>query len=1061
MSLANTIKALHGRNNNTGKVFAKDKSDKKTYYKNLSNILTKNEPKAVFEKYNKGNFSNRASEVITTKPNDLANNYHPEVVPKTTVTSGDIPTAKHNIKEVSTKSSNKNNSTLAVTPTTKDSKVENIYKKNTILANSNSLASSNLTNNNIHNTNHTNSNLTNNIHNTSHNSSTNSNSANNSSSSNSTNNSTNSNSTNNQSNTNQSNNNSTNNNSTNSNSTNSNSTNNQSNTNSTNSNSTNNQSNTNQSNTNQSNNNSTNSNSTNNQSNTNSTNNQSNQNTKPIKDLSVTQPIDGAKISPKVITAKPNITNVPSVKDYKLPETKPEINADLFSKNKTLEGSGFIANENTLNRIQATGDFQSKNKPSASPVEPSSKDKFDLSPIAGPIGELVTESKNTPANFKLIHDEQKKQTDLLHKISLKIDKSGGSGGGLLDMAGDLFDRKKGSGLPSKAADLAKRGASKVADLAKRAIPYVKNNLGNIAKGAKSVIGAATNIARTAASSGLASNATLTAGRVLARATPVGLAVTTGAAIGTSIGSKIYEKYQNTDFMKGVGETVAKGAAFFGNKEAQQAVGDTKKYETSAALSEKAKANKANVQKEMEAQGMSKTAQAAVLGNLEVESGFQTKSENTNYSKSSNERIRGIFKTKTKGMSDEELTALKADPVAFGDKMYADTGGHKFRGRGLVQLTGKANYAKYSQQLFNDDRLVKNPDLANDPAIAAKIAVAYTKERAGKVAKKRFGKDLNDLSYDEASNAVTQSVAGEGNDLSKGIHAEFAAKKNAAGKKYLNEKSEPAKLVADSKVSTGDKVKGGDKTSKPVVAKVDAKGKPVDKTTVAKVDAKGKPAVANVEPSKGKPRKVPATDTTGAKIAVSTPSVSTPSVSTPSVSTPSIVASSNEDKNSQSLLPSEKGISIPGSDMLGNTTVATGDVSLVANKDGASVLTNALAVAGKKANISEDLMQRLQSKPVVNNIANLLPSNKSELLANAYVDNSQSSSIPVAQSAPATTNVVRQSAAPAPAPTQSGGRVAASNKQADSKVGKDPDRLAVRNISSTMQRVLDKDFQLGV
>lgn len=960
MSLANTIKALHGRNNNTGKVFAKDKSDKKTYYKNLSNILTKNEPKAVFEKYNKGNFSNRASEVITTKPNDLANNYHPEVVPKTTVTSGDIPTAKHNIKEVSTKSSNKNNSTLAVTPTTKDSKVENIYKKNTILANSNSLASSNLTNNNIHNTNQSNTNQSNNIHNTSHNSSTNSNSANNSSSSNSTN---------------------------------------------------------------------------------NSTNNQSNQNTKPIKDLSVTQPIDGAKISPKVITAKPNITNVPSVKDYKLPETKPEINADLFSKNKTLEGSGFIANENTLNRIQATGDFQSKNKPSASPVEPSSKDKFDLSPIAGPIGELVTESKNTPANFKLIHDEQKKQTDLLHKISLKIDKSGGSGGGLLDMAGDLFDRKKGRGLPSKAADLAKRGVSKVADLAKRAIPYVKNNLGNIAKGAKSVIGAATNIARTAASSGLASNATLTAGRVLARATPVGLAVTTGAAIGTSIGSKIYEKYQNTDFMKGVGETVAKGAAFFGNKEAQQAVGDTKKYETSAALSEKAKANKANVQKEMEAQGMSKTAQAAVLGNLEVESGFQTKSENTNYSKSSNERIRGIFKTKTKGMSDEELTALKADPVAFGDKMYADTGGHKFRGRGLVQLTGKANYAKYSQQLFNDDRLVKNPDLANDPAIAAKIAVAYTKERAGKVAKKRFGKDLNDLSYDEASNAVTQSVAGEGNDLSKGIHAEFAAKKNAAGKKYLNEKSEPAKLVADSKVSTGDKVKGGDKTSKPVVAKV---------------DAKGKPAVANVEPSKGKPKKVPATDTTGAKIAVSTPSVSTPSVSTPS-----IVASSNEDKNSQSLLPSEKGISIPGSDMLGNTTVATGDVSLVANKDGASVLTNALAVAGKKANISEDLMQRLQSKPVVNNIANLLPSNKSELLANAYVDNSQSSSIPVAQSAPATTNVVRQSAAPAPAPTQSGGRVAASNKQADSKVGKDPDRLAVRNISSTMQRVLDKDFQLGV
>lgn len=49
-------------------------------------------------------------------------------------------------------------------------------------------------------------------------------------------------------------------------------------------------------------------------------------------------------------------------------------------------------------------------------------------------------------------------------------------------------------------------------------------------------------------------------------------------------------------------------------------------------------------------------------------------------------------------------------------------GFKFRGRGLVQLTGRANYAKYGAAL--DLPLVAEPDLASHPVAAAAIAALY-------------------------------------------------------------------------------------------------------------------------------------------------------------------------------------------------------------------------------------------------------------------------------------------------------------------------------------------------
>jgi hypothetical protein len=59
-------------------------------------------------------------------------------------------------------------------------------------------------------------------------------------------------------------------------------------------------------------------------------------------------------------------------------------------------------------------------------------------------------------------------------------------------------------------------------------------------------------------------------------------------------------------------------------------------------------------------------------------------------------------------------------AALGNTPQADGDGYMYRGRGYVQITGKANYSKASKKLGVD--LVKNPDLALNPSHAAKILI---------------------------------------------------------------------------------------------------------------------------------------------------------------------------------------------------------------------------------------------------------------------------------------------------------------------------------------------------
>lgn len=119
-----------------------------------------------------------------------------------------------------------------------------------------------------------------------------------------------------------------------------------------------------------------------------------------------------------------------------------------------------------------------------------------------------------------------------------------------------------------------------------------------------------------------------------------------------------------------------------------------------------------------------------MAQVQAECTFIPKSENLNYSA---RRLRQVFPSRVK--TDEFARQLSAaGPAAIGNTLYggrygnARDEGYKYRGRGLIQLTFKSNYETYSS-LAGVPQVVDNPDLANDPEIATKLACAYIKSKS--------------------------------------------------------------------------------------------------------------------------------------------------------------------------------------------------------------------------------------------------------------------------------------------------------------------------------------------
>ncbi|MBP5119411.1 glycoside hydrolase family 19 protein [Pseudomonas protegens] len=81
--------------------------------------------------------------------------------------------------------------------------------------------------------------------------------------------------------------------------------------------------------------------------------------------------------------------------------------------------------------------------------------------------------------------------------------------------------------------------------------------------------------------------------------------------------------------------------------------------------------------------------------------------------------------------DQYLSKYDTGTLAkrLGNTPEADGDGQKYRGRGLIQVTGRANYEACSEALFSDARLLNTPELLETPVYAA-MSAGWFWQRAG-------------------------------------------------------------------------------------------------------------------------------------------------------------------------------------------------------------------------------------------------------------------------------------------------------------------------------------------
>jgi putative chitinase len=80
--------------------------------------------------------------------------------------------------------------------------------------------------------------------------------------------------------------------------------------------------------------------------------------------------------------------------------------------------------------------------------------------------------------------------------------------------------------------------------------------------------------------------------------------------------------------------------------------------------------------------------------------------------------------------DQYLSKYDTGTLAkrLGNTPEADGDGQRFRGRGLIQVTGRDNYYACSKALFGDDRLLRTPELLEQAEWACKSAAWFWNSR---------------------------------------------------------------------------------------------------------------------------------------------------------------------------------------------------------------------------------------------------------------------------------------------------------------------------------------------
>lgn len=108
--------------------------------------------------------------------------------------------------------------------------------------------------------------------------------------------------------------------------------------------------------------------------------------------------------------------------------------------------------------------------------------------------------------------------------------------------------------------------------------------------------------------------------------------------------------------------------------------------------------------------------------------YNTLKENLNYSAIALRRVFGKYFP-----SDDFAEQYARQPEKIANRVYANRMGNDneasgdgwlYRGRGVIQITGKNNYRMCSRYLFDDDRLLQDPGLLVEPEYAVRSACWY-------------------------------------------------------------------------------------------------------------------------------------------------------------------------------------------------------------------------------------------------------------------------------------------------------------------------------------------------
>ena len=124
--------------------------------------------------------------------------------------------------------------------------------------------------------------------------------------------------------------------------------------------------------------------------------------------------------------------------------------------------------------------------------------------------------------------------------------------------------------------------------------------------------------------------------------------------------------------------------------------------------------------------------AGFISQCQHESGdFTLLQENLNYG------AKGLMGTFHKYFLTEDVAVqYERKPEMIANRVYSSRMGNgdehsgdgwKYRGRGLLQLTGKSNYTQCSHDLFHDETLVEDPDLLRTPEYAVLSACWFWKK----------------------------------------------------------------------------------------------------------------------------------------------------------------------------------------------------------------------------------------------------------------------------------------------------------------------------------------------